>query len=849
VNQHPKQRYVGSNHHRSAGIGRFLLGTAAGRAYTHGVDGTSAPSVRHGRAVLTSLSLAFAALVVSVMVLFLSPAPDAAAACPNESIRAEQGEAGLALPDCRAYEMVSPVTSAPTKEASSRAASVSGDRATYRSWNPYQGQGGAGLYYVSERSSDGWTTRTPIPPQNGATTSIIFACTPSFAVTPEMQNVVLVDGIHDPGTEDAECFGDDPPLVPGEPRGFMNIFRTDPAGTFYELANQPPAGAQPENGLLQAYNSDASVIVFTEWAQLTPDAPEPESREIGNGAHEENVYVWSEGTIRYVAYLPDGTPVLGHLVSGHREFYGGQENIANIVNAVSEDGERIFFEHQSKLYLRENALQEPSTIVGETCTEPEKACTVPIDTSDEGPSEYGFFGGRERSERGFLYASQDGSRAFFMDVRKLTPDSTAALPVKNSFGNWVNGKPDLYEFNSETGEVTDLTVNPGEPASVRGLAGASEDASHLYFVAYGNLTGAEQNSEGDSAIAGRANLYLLHEGTTTFIATMGGGESGPSGSESWNWQEGPTDSPATTSSRNLNTGRLNSSVSANGKFIAFASTASLTGFDSTPAEPGLCQSLNGAVPGDGCMELFVYDADAGELSCASCSPTEEPPVGDVSPFGVGGVNTLFGGPAGEGPSYMTRTVSETGSVFFQTPNPLLPADVNGDEDVYQYRNGELHLISTGSGDGASRFMDASADGSSVFFATGEGLVGRDTDGGASLYVARVNGGFAEPPPLPGCEGEACRGPATAAAAGAGAGTAHFTGPGNRKARHKRDCRALSKRAVKLSKSAKRLRRQARQKSGGKAAKLRRKAGKLAGKGQKFSKKAKSCRRANRRAGK
>ena len=771
-------------------------------------------------------------------------APSAVAAgCPNESIRSEQGEAGLALPDCRAYEMVSPLSSSPVKEARGRAASVNGSRVTYASWNPFSGQENEGLYYVAERGSNGWTTQIPIPVQNGARTSTKFACTPSFAVTRDLGHVLLADGFHE-DTEGEECFGDEPPLVPDEPRGVANIFRTDPAGTSYELVNRPPAQVEGQNAQLQGYNPDASAVIFTERAQLTGDAPEPETQE--NGPKEEDLYVWNEGAVRYVAYLPDGTPVLAHLVNGGPAVRA-RRNIANATHAISDDGERIFFEHQSKLYLREHALREPSAISGEECTEPDKACTIPIDTSEEGPSEFDNFGGRVRFDRAFLYAASDGSRVFFMDDRKLTPDSTAALPVKNEFGELINAKPDLYEYDVATGETTDLTVNASEPASVRGFAGASEDGSYVYFVAYANLTDGQQNSNGDTADAGRANLYLLHGGSTTYITTMAGGEQGPTGDESTNWQEGPAESASTISGRAVNTGLLTTSVSANGKFVAFPSAASLTGFDNTPAEPGLCPGGFGAVEGDGCVELFLYDAEANQLSCASCSPSGDAPVGE--PLREGPVQSLFAGNGGNPPSYLTRSVGDGGAVFFDTPNPLLPGDVNGVSDVYEYEDGQLHLISTGVGIGPSRFFDASVDGSTVFFSGGQGLVGRDTDQSNSLYAARVNGGFPEPPPPSGCEGEACRGPATGPAPSGGAGTAHFSGPGNRKPQHKRDCDLFSQRASKLSKEAKQLRRQAAEASGRRATQLQRKAGKLAAKGQKQSKKAKTCRRENRRAGK
>lgn len=101
---------------------------------------------------------------------------------------------------------------------------------------------------------------------------------------------------------------------------------------------------------------------------------------------------------------------------------------------------------------------------------------------------------------------------------------------------------------------------------------------------------------------------------------------------------------------------------------------------------------------------------------------------------------------------------DDGTVFFDTPIRLLVSDHNGTRDVYAYKNGRLDLISPGNEDFDALFVDASEDGSSVFFQTGQGLVGQDTDGNPDVYVARVGGGFASqnPPPPPGsCQGAEC----------------------------------------------------------------------------------------------
>lgn len=101
-------------------------------------------------------------------------------------------------------------------------------------------------------------------------------------------------------------------------------------------------------------------------------------------------------------------------------------------------------------------------------------------------------------------------------------------------------------------------------------------------------------------------------------------------------------------------------------------------------------------------------------------------------------------------------------VYFSSTSPLLPEDRNDAIDLYEWRDGRLGLISPGAPGIPASFMGASADGSTVLFKTTATLLPADRDGGdADIYAARLGGGFAEPGPPPGCEGEACRGASAA----------------------------------------------------------------------------------------
>jgi hypothetical protein len=101
----------------------------------------------------------------------------------------------------------------------------------------------------------------------------------------------------------------------------------------------------------------------------------------------------------------------------------------------------------------------------------------------------------------------------------------------------------------------------------------------------------------------------------------------------------------------------------------------------------------------------------------------------------------------------------------------------GGERFVEESGGCLSLISSGESAEDSELVDASADGSDVFFVTQSSLVSQDY-GLRDIYDARVDGGFPEPgsPPAE-CEGEACQG-AASSPAGVTPASAVFQGPGN-----------------------------------------------------------------------
>jgi hypothetical protein len=176
--------------------------------------------------------------------------------------------------------------------------------------------------------------------------------------------------------------------------------------------------------------------------------------------------------------------------------------------------------------------------------------------------------------------------------------------------------------------------------------------------------------------------------------------------------------------------------------------------------------------------------------CASCNPSGGRPVGHSSFIGAGSVT-------GAG-----RALFDPGRLFFNSGDALVPQDINGNTDVYQYEppgvgscttssstfsersGGCVALISSGVASGPSEFLDASATGADVFFSTAERLVPQDVDKLAGVYDAHectaaspCPASSISPPP---CTTEAsCIAPPSPQPSIFGApSSATFSGPGN-----------------------------------------------------------------------
>lgn len=647
----------------------------------------------------------------------------------------------FALPDAREWELVSPLEKhgalvEAIAEAGLAQASGSGGAMTYLTASPTE-TGPQGVLrqgqVLSTRGPDGWVSRDiEIPfntatgfPLNGAEYEFfsedlsvgvlqpLGSFNPSLSAEASEQTAYLrTNFLHGDSSEPClpstmHCYR---PLVTGA-EGFANV----PEGTVF--------GEEPEGTCIAVQCGPKFLGATPDLSHVVLTSP---SVALKGGASAGSLYEWSGGEpaseqLQLISVLPEGGgPASGGLALGYSS--------GDVRHAVSDDGSRIVWSESrggGHLYMRDMVRRE----------------TVPLDGVQPGGS------GSGGVSPVFQDASSDGARVFFTDSQQLTADSEAG-----------EGKADLYECEivESVGKLgcalSDLTMplSSGEHAEVRGaVLGSNEDGSYVYLVANSVLV-SNKNASGEMAAPGADNLYVLHHSgsgwAVTFIAALSGGDSP-------DWAK---DSPA-------NLEDLTARVSPDGRWLAFMSARSLTGYDNRDALSGKPDE-----------EVYLYEAGHERLVCASCNPTGARPVGEEYVHlgaGEGSKVSIVGGSAvWEGSTWLaanipgwtpyatgralhqSRYLSNSGRLFFNSSDALASQDVNGGWDVYQYeppgvggctttaasfseRSGCVGLISSGTSPEESAFLDASETGDDVFFLTSARLVPRERETGLSLYDA------------------------------------------------------------------------------------------------------------------
>jgi NHL repeat len=685
--------------------------------------------------------------------------------------------AGFSLPDGRAWELVSPPDKhgspleAISNEGGVIQASANGSGITYLALGPLVGDpaGNRTRSYsqdLSERGPNGWSTEDITTPHE---TVAIFH--PGF-------------------TGEYRAFSTELGSAAVEPQGATPLsaattertpYRRESGGTYTPLVTAANVAEGVEFGGVESGEELGAFSGGVEFVTATSDfrhivLASRASLTGGFAGGERSLYDWSAGQLKLISVLPGGQPAA---LAGLSTSVGHDD--LDMRSAISGDGSRVIFETsgaEGHLYVRDLALEESALV---DVAEPglSTGLAVPV----------------------FQGASADGARIFFTDEARLTADSTAAP-----------SRPDLYmcEVKVSGGTlsctVSDLTVDPtpGASADVQGyVLGVDQTGDRVFFTADGVLSAAP-DARGEVAAPGNCsggaqagcNLYMYDTPSrqVSLVAVL-------SGADAPDWAHGV----------GHELGNLTARVSADGRYLAFMSDRSLTGYDNRDRVSGARD-----------QEVFRYDSVEDALTCVSCDPTGARPLGvfdkDAFPGLLVDRPQTWGGQtlAGSIPgwtlrsvlqsTYQSRYLSNSGRLIFNAADALVAGDSNGLEDVYEFETpqgpgqpqsdgctsasptysgvsgGCVGLISSGTSGEESAFLDASESGDDVFFLTAAKLSATDSDAAADVYDAHVCSAElpCPPPPAPtppACAGDACQAPASPPAHPT-PGTLLLNGPGN-----------------------------------------------------------------------
>jgi hypothetical protein len=374
--------------------------------------------------------------------------------------------------------------------------------------------------------------------------------------------------------------------------------------------------------------------------------------------------------------------------------------------------------------------------------------------------------------------SEDGSRMFFVSrepsndvlelyVRETAADGTHSVVLVSKSA--ITGEP------APTGPLA--TPNPHFNAAGNNHVGASSpyayaspDGSQAFFESTDALT-SDAPSDGlakayDFNVDTGSLTYLPGVAVSAILASARDGSrfifARANPTELDLWSSGPNGGTVTQIAQLPSFSVFAARATADGSVFVFQTGAQLPGFNNA----------------SGFQQVYRYEAAGSALSCVSCPPAGVEPSGDANFANNDLVSS--GGTQVDGSLGGQRAMSSDGSrVFFDSPAPLVPQDTNGRRDVYEWENGTVYLISSGTSTRNSWLRDSGGDGRDVFFTTSEGLVTGDTDGAYDVYDARVPHPGDNPPPsaVP-CQGEVCQGPPSVPSLLGEPASATFSGAGN-----------------------------------------------------------------------
>lgn len=638
-------------------------------------------------------------------------------ACPNDHVRQQSGASYL--PDCRAYELVSPEAAGAVLLLPTNAVAKLGEglqETGVNNNNAYD----QGLDYVVNRGFAASPSRFSFYGSVGTVTGInaptsesdmyMSTRTPSGWVT----SLAGLNGDEAFETSRAECsenmalctdhlesrngnvaFGYQREYAP-----YLYTASGERLGRLPTNLDVIPNGAQFHGW--QRMSGDFSHFVFSssDWIGPYPEqkhfsgipfAPGGLTEGVGS-AYDNDI---ADRTVKLISRLPGGEDIPTFDPSFKQSqaisFPGLSPNGSHILMAA--------FGGVGKRFLYMSINDGPVMLIGkkETAdpqTEPE--VQVPVEP---------------------IGMNRSGSEVFFSSTEQLTLDDT-------------DSSRDIYMWSEATEKLTRISQGNGQGDSDECSAGWTSGCN-AQVVTPERMHPNE--NQGTSVPTAQDDQFAENTGDLFFYSPELLDPTRPGIQNQKNLYDFRNGAPRLVATLEPGAEINRLQISPDGKHAAFLTKSNLTSYDSK-----------------GFKEMYTYNAETGEIQCASCNPSGAAPVGEAR--------------ASEGGRFM----ADDGRTFFSTYDALVPRDQDGKlTDVYEYVAGRPQLITSGLASrdytGGSTVVNLLSsneytgleavdhDGTDVYFSTFETLVGRDHNGAfVKFYDARSGGGFDESPPLGPC---------------------------------------------------------------------------------------------------
>lgn len=632
-------------------------------------------------------------------VLLLVPATAGAAPCPNESARVG---ASAHLPDCRAFEMVSPLVkngSVPT----AMGVVPAGDKVIFSSSGAFADAGSANAvaspYLARRGEGEGWSTKSLAPPATVFSTYFQVAVLAPLDFSPDLESTLWKMRTSE---QDAT--------------GLSEFYVRNADGDFAPLTGPMPG---PTSTLRPVGASDdlSHVIVTMDSRQLTVTDGTTNARTITDMVE---VVGGETPEIRQIGVDNSGTtiqPTCGLATSTPGSFAGSP------LNAMSRDGSRIVFQplcndSRNRQYVRVNGTQTFEVSASQCARASAPSCNAPARVSAQGAS---------RDGQVFLFATtqqlidadiDSGTDLYICDLDSLPAPVTP-----------TNGCPSPLVGVTVTGTATS--------ADVRAVLTLSDDGDRVYFIAGGVLAGA--NEEGDVPGSGANNLYVYDRTGTPHIDYIGA--------------IAANDLLLSTFGCSVQGQCVVSTSSGSARYMVFPTLSALTSDDEDNKDDiyrydAVSKSLDRMWPSDP-----AHNGPNREFHASIAAR------GTNSSGALAGLYSA-------GRDNGRAITDDGSRVFFETPEALSPNDRTTGEstsdctelsrqvdemprtgcDVYQWSSdGSITLVSDGLSESGSAVELITPSGDDVFITTTTQVSPRDTDTSIDIYNARVNGGD---PPVP-----------------------------------------------------------------------------------------------------